>query len=88
LQDLVFSIGVTFMSIVDQNAAFFEYSLNNNFLFLFDSFDRFSQERSDKLEDIAIGLRHKMPIIKIDDGGMLEHVFVDEIQDFFAGVNI
>ena len=42
LQDLIFGIGVAFVSIVDQNAGFFEVSLNNNFLFLFDSFDSFS----------------------------------------------
>lgn len=88
LQDLVFGISVTFVSIVDQNAAFFEVSLNNNFLFLFDSFDSFSQEGSDKFEDISIGFSRKMPIIKIDDGRVREHVFVDKIQDFFAGVDI
>ena len=75
-QNFILGISMAFMSIMDQNTAFFEVCLDNDFLLFLDVFDGFGQKGGDEFEYIAINLSGELFVKEIENGGMLGHVFV------------
>lgn len=88
LENLVFSIGMAFVSIVDKNAALLKVGLDDDILLFLNVFDGFRQEGGDEFENVAIDLQGEMFIVEIEDGGMFGHVFVEKGEDLVFGVEI